>query len=306
LALAERAVAAARTAGNRHREVTALIDLGVVQLKQCEAAAAAELLKQALAGAQSLGDRNHEADAALHLAQASLALGRPARARNLLEPVLVHLRQIGDRYAEKLATESLGIALFAQRDLTGALAHFDRAIKIAAELGDLRHEAGVLWRAAIIHAELGHRDRALASASASVDRLQRLGNPTAAWYAHHLANYESGTPGTALAPRGETSVDFGGTIDVGVGARPETPSAVTAQEVTGPGLLRMAFAATRSITRFLGSGFKTATPEAYRERLAVCATCEHHTGVRCRICGCVTTVKARLLHEQCPKSRWPS
>jgi hypothetical protein len=56
---------------------------------------------------------------------------------------------------------------------------------------------------------------------------------------------------------------------------------------------------------FVGSGFKTASAECYRARLATCAACEHHTGVRCRLCGCITAAKARILHERCPAGRWP-
>ena len=68
----------------------------------------------------------------------------------------------------------------------------------------------------------------------------------------------------------------------------------------GPGLLRMAMSATKAMANYVGSGFKTATPEVQRQRLQTCAACEHHTGLRCQICGCFTNVKSRLLHEDCP------
>jgi Family of unknown function (DUF6171) len=72
-----------------------------------------------------------------------------------------------------------------------------------------------------------------------------------------------------------------------------------------PGLLRMALAATEAMIKFVGSGFKTAPEATYSGRLQVCSTCEHHTGLRCRICGCFTLVKAKLHHESCPAGRWP-
>src|SRR5262249_50278668 len=71
-----------------------------------------------------------------------------------------------------------------------------------------------------------------------------------------------------------------------------------------PGLLRMALSAAKSMAKFLGSGLKTVTPQVYLGRLAICAGCEHHTGVRCRLCGCFTNAKARMAHEQCPIKKW--
>jgi hypothetical protein len=72
----------------------------------------------------------------------------------------------------------------------------------------------------------------------------------------------------------------------------------------GPGLLRMALSAARSMGRFVGSGFKTTPPWALQQRLQVCANCAHHTGVSCRLCGCFTKAKARLAHEECPIGKW--
>ena len=74
----------------------------------------------------------------------------------------------------------------------------------------------------------------------------------------------------------------------------------------GPGLLRMAMSATKAMAGFAGSGFKTAPVETQRQRLQTCAVCEHHTGVRCKICGCFTNVKSRMLHEDCPIGKWPA
>jgi hypothetical protein len=77
-----------------------------------------------------------------------------------------------------------------------------------------------------------------------------------------------------------------------------------AAQAPGPGLLRMALSAALAMGKFLGSGLKTASRELVQQRLHTCAACEHHTGVRCRICGCFTQVKARLPHEECPIGKW--
>jgi hypothetical protein len=50
---------------------------------------------------------------------------------------------------------------------------------------------------------------------------------------------------------------------------------------------------------------KTSPAELAKQRIIVCASCEHHTGVRCRVCGCFTTVKSKMLHERCPLGKWP-
>jgi hypothetical protein len=85
---------------------------------------------------------------------------------------------------------------------------------------------------------------------------------------------------------------------------PATGPAATSAPAQGPGLLRMAISATKSMTQYMASGFKSVSAEVQERRLATCATCEHHTGLRCRICGCFTNVKSRLAHESCPIGKW--
>lgn len=110
-------------------------------------------------------------------------------------------------------------------------------------------------------------------------------------------------------PAGEESAALSagayfGSIDAS--ALAPQPAAPAQQPVSGPRVLQMALTATKAMAKFVGSGFRTVTGDAYRARLAACATCEHHTGLRCRVCGCVTAAKARLAHEGCPTGRWPS
>jgi hypothetical protein len=123
--------------------------------------------------------------------------------------------------------------------------------------------------------------------------LKRLGNPTAAWYAHHLANFRSD-------PTPLTNVPTYPTSSMGANSKAIPPR----QTSDGPSMLRMALTAAKSMAAFVGSGFKATSSEAYRARLTICAKCEHHTGVRCRICGCITAAKAKMLHEKCPAGRW--
>jgi len=68
----------------------------------------------------------------------------------------------------------------------------------------------------------------------------------------------------------------------------------------------MGLSAAKAMVGFVGSGFKTASAETQQQRLQVCASCEHHTGLRCRLCSCFTAVKARLPFEHCPIGKWPA
>jgi tetratricopeptide (TPR) repeat protein len=249
------------------------------------------LLEEALAEARRLGDRDQEANVLIDLGLASLSSGRPGRARDFLVPALARARADGRRFAEKAALDRLGKASMALRDHADALIHFERSLAIASELGDGPHQADLMWRIALMQAELGRRDRALVMAQAAVDRMRRLGRPQAAWYAHHLDLFRHGGSGQPL-PSPEMAR--------GATANP----AASPGDTRGPGALRMALTAAGSMAKFLGSGFKTAPGETYRERLGRCAACEHHTGLRCRLCGCFTASKARLLHERCPIGRW--
>jgi tetratricopeptide (TPR) repeat protein len=292
-ALAESALDAARATGDRRTIITAMADFSLALLTDGESNRAAELLDEARAEAQRFGDPALEADVSSNLAFAVLALGQTGRAQEILGPALEYFRTTGDHYAEKLALDRLATASFGLGDHTSTAAQLARAVAIAAELGDRKHEADLLWRLAIADAELGQRDRAIAHAQSAVDRLRDLGNPTADWYAHHLGNYQSDSAATALAP----SVGAGGSIDV-------RPAFTSRGVATGPGVLRMALTAAKAMAKFVGSGFKTTPLNIYQARLATCAGCEHHTGLRCRDCGCITPAKARLLHERCPVGRW--
>jgi hypothetical protein len=70
------------------------------------------------------------------------------------------------------------------------------------------------------------------------------------------------------------------------------------------GVLRMGFSAAKAAAGFVASGFKTVSREIQQQRLHVCSSCEHHTGLRCRLCGCFTAAKARLPLERCPIDKW--
>jgi hypothetical protein len=140
-----------------------------------------------------------------------------------------------------------------------------------------------------------------------VDFLTKFGKPQAAWYAHHLDAYHRDAddkPGGAELPAAAPEELYGGSVTTGSVGR--SPGHGRPTSAGNPGLLNMAFSASKSMAKFLGSGLKTVTPDVLQQRLQTCAGCENHTGVRCRLCGCFTSVKARMAHEECPIGKWTS
>jgi len=140
-----------------------------------------------------------------------------------------------------------------------------------------------------------------------------MGKPQAAWYGAQLQKYRMGAveemPGrpTEGHPSPHSPHDYlGGSIAARAMAGQPNDDQAKAKPISGPGLLAMAMSATKAMANFVGSGFKTVTPEVQRKRLETCAQCEHHTGMRCKICGCFTAVKSGMLHEDCPIGRWPA
>jgi tetratricopeptide (TPR) repeat protein len=302
----EQALAAARKASNQHLEAVALTDLGIIQRDEGNAERAVELLEHALALTRQLGDQPREADILGNLGLALLAFGQPARAVTAFEQELASARALNDRFAIKIALEHYGYAYSGMGDPNNALLCFEHALQLTRELGDRQQEAKLLWSECIQYADLGQPDRALVVGQAAVDVYQNMRSPKSTWFAEHLRRYRSGEistlPGLAEAVRqgSQSAFTYGGSINAS-----STTAQVGLQPGGGPGILRMALSAGKAMAKFIGSGMKTAAPETAQERLHVCATCEHHTGLRCRICGCFTNAKARMLNEDCPIGKWP-
>jgi len=307
----EKSLAVARQSGNRHDEVVALTDLGVIGLNEGDPQRGINYLEQALALSRELGDKDREYDTLGNLGMALLAVRQPARAAELFHHALTYARAKGDPYAEKLALERLAMAFGNLGDPNRAIATFEQALGVTRRVGDRHQEANVLWQQSIQFAELGQREPAIAKAEESVTLFKLLGKPQATWYGAYLQKYRMGLLDDQPpdAPGGGAGFSphsyLGGSITANIMAQQQT-GAGAAQAKGGPGLLRMAMSATKAMANFVGSGFKTATPEVQRQRVQTCAVCEHHTGLRCQICGCFTNVKSRLLHEDCPIGKWPA
>jgi tetratricopeptide (TPR) repeat protein len=303
---AEAMLVAARQSGDPRRLAGALTDLGLIMLEGANASRAVELLDEAATIVGQTGDRLRECDVLGNLGLATLAIGQSERGLALIERELAAARAARNQYAEKVALEHLGHAWTNLRDPARSLAAHNEALNVARTLADRHHEAKLLWYMAIQYGDMGLRDQAIASARESVEAFASLKRPEADWYEDHLRQYERGGPraqlgGARAQPTGAAAPLFGGSIHVGaqVEPAPSTPAAA------GPGLLRMAVSATKSMAKYLASAMKSVPESTYQQRIQTCAACEHHTGLRCRICGCFTGAKARMAHENCPLGKWP-
>ena len=253
---------------------------------------------------RQLGDKAREIDALNDLGYALLAMGQAATARRVLEAALQLVRQVGDPYAEKLVVERLGMAHANMRDPAVALTLLDKALEMTRAMGDRQQETRILWNQAITYADLNQRDQAIARAQESIDLFRKLGRPEASWYGAQLQRYRMDFAGLAGNGPGTSAA----TVMTGgpMGGSVMTAAQTGTDQGSGPGLLRMAVSATKAMMKFIGSGLRTTAPDIQQKRMATCQACEHHTGLRCRICGCFTNVKTRMAHEQCPIGKWPA
>jgi hypothetical protein len=133
-----------------------------------------------------------------------------------------------------------------------------------------------------------------------------LRSPHLAWLAEHLKRYRASLPQVmpgAVPDGAPVGGYYTGPTSVTIAA----PVPPVAQEGSGdPGILRMAIHAVHAMNKAdsTESGMKTVPAETHQQRLAVCATCPHHTGVRCKLSDSFTSRKAWLPHETCPAAKW--
>jgi tetratricopeptide (TPR) repeat protein len=311
IAQAEQRLAAARQADDRHQEAVALADLGIAHLHKCDASPAVKYLEDAWTIFRFLKDRPAEGDVLGYLGLARLRLGQAPRALPLFEQELAIARQSQDRYAEKRALTHLGQYHGDTRNPRKALVFYEQALNLVSTLGDHTDEAQLCWQMAIQMAELGRRDQALTYAQATVEQMRAANHPDTARYADHLDQFQRQVgqvnPSEAIAPQLGPSSHRSTRVPIDAATSQPRPSNGQApgRAVQGPGLLRMVLTAAKAAEQFVRSGFQTVATPIYQQRLQVCASCEYHTGIRCRLCGCFTAAKAKLPHEDCPVGKWP-
>jgi tetratricopeptide (TPR) repeat protein len=296
--LAEQQLHTARRQPDIGRLVTALTDLGILLTHEGACQRALELMEEALALVRPLSDPAKQRDVMGNLGIALIGKD-PRRALELLQQELVLAGS--DRLARKTALNHLGIFYLRTGLPAEAFACLQDAHALARTLGDRQQEAELLWLLAITYAEIGDRPQADAKSRAAIDLLNIMGKPQARVLAEHLEKYRAGASAGALAAGSaspptifQTEYLVGGSWSAGAG-----------QARTGTTWLRKGFTAMKSLAWFVASGMKRVPLEVYQARRNTCRDCEHHTGLRCKLCGCFTSVKAWMPHEQCPISKWP-
>jgi tetratricopeptide (TPR) repeat protein len=306
LEAAERQVVLARGQDNPAMLVTALTDLGILLSHEGKCKRTFELLEEALDLARAIGDQDKERDVLGNLGTA-LAGKDPTRALELVQRELELARQSKQPFAEKTALGHLGTLYLRARDPMQGIPCFHAALAIARSMGDRQHEGELLWLLAVGHADLGQREEEELWGQSAIDVYATAQKPQAVVLREHLDRFKTGA--VARLPdrgdRGEVSFATGFFVGNAYGS-----STNLAQQsgplIVGPSWLRLGFSALKAIARFVGSGMRRVPLPVYEERQSKCGACEHHTGLRCKLCGCFTRVKAWLPHEECPMRKWPT
>ena len=283
----------------------------MTQISESKPADAVASLQSALAIARELGDAERQNDIVGNLGLALMGVGQAQQARQAFEQCLGYVRSKRDHLGEKTTMERLGLAHWHLREYAIALSCFEQALTLARLVGDRMQAANLLWYEGIQHAELGQRELAIAKAEESIELFKAMGRPQAAWYGSHLQKYRMGLYEEAPAATGagvnlSPHSYLGGAIVASVMPGGPAQAQTASQANSGPGLLRMAMSVTKAMATFVSTGMKAAPPDIQQKRMQTCAACEHHTGMRCKICGCFTHVKSKMMHEDCPIGKWPA
>jgi tetratricopeptide (TPR) repeat protein len=161
IAWLEAAIDAARTIGDRPREGSALVELGLAYAALGEPRRAIECHEQALVIAREIGNRDGESAALDSLGLAYHYLGEFRRAIGYHKQALIISRSIGDRRAEGKNLGNLGIAYRNIGEHRRAIEYYKQQLTITREVGDRRGEGVALGNLGIAYAALGERRRAI-------------------------------------------------------------------------------------------------------------------------------------------------
>ncbi len=186
---AKKLLDAARNAKDCPKQASALIDLGVIHLREGQVFLALDLLTRALTIARKFNDAALISDAQTNLAKAFLAAGHADKARELLKEEVANARASADRFHEKLVLGYLAGAHAKSGDRRQAVELYEAALELARQVGDWRHQADLLWQLAIQNAESGEREQALTYGLEAAHIMEKMGNPSARESAKRLEEY---------------------------------------------------------------------------------------------------------------------
>ena len=144
------AVQAARYAGDRLGQASALNDLGTVRWLTGDYPGAAAALEEALSISRDLGDRLGQANALAYLGTVRWLTAEYPAAASALEEALSISRRLGDRRGQASTLNDLGTVRWLTGDYPGAAAALEEALSISRDLGDQLGQANAYTRLGVV------------------------------------------------------------------------------------------------------------------------------------------------------------
>jgi tetratricopeptide (TPR) repeat protein len=189
-------VKAARLAGHRQGEGSALNNLGSACFELGERGKAIEFHQKALAIAREMGDQCGECSVLNNLGNAYSALGDTRKAIELHEKALAIAREMGDRRGEGNALGGVGNAYAALGDARKSLDFYEQELVIDREIGDRRGQGNALGNIGLAYATLGEPGKTIEFSEKALVIDREIG-------ARHGEGADLGNLGIAYAALGE-------------------------------------------------------------------------------------------------------
>jgi tetratricopeptide (TPR) repeat protein len=172
----ERALEAARRAGDCHGEGATLTNLGSVYAQQGRWKEAIACYEKDLEICRELGDRHGEAQTLGNLGNVYLQQGCWEEAIACYEKALEIFRSLGDRHGEAQTLGNLGIVYRLQGRWEEAIANYEKALETFRALGDRHGEGTTLNNLGLVYADQGRWKEAIACYEKDLEICRELGD----------------------------------------------------------------------------------------------------------------------------------
>jgi tetratricopeptide (TPR) repeat protein len=179
LAIHASARRAARQAGDRGAEATALNDLAIIGRRQGTYQQAASHHQQALDLYRKSGDLLGQARALGNLAAVDHLLGRYQQATAHTQQALDLFRAVGDRVGEARTLGNLGEAWLRQGRYQQAVSYLEEALDVSRPIGDPTGDSGVIARLGEVSLRQGRYQQAVSYLEQALDMSRQIAYPSA-------------------------------------------------------------------------------------------------------------------------------
>ncbi|RDI30166.1 AfsR/SARP family transcriptional regulator [Lentzea flaviverrucosa] len=179
LAIAERAVAAARASGVQLTQLCALRELGTMLSAEGRHAESARVLDEALVISRETGERSEVAQVLSRVVVAALASGDAARAGAASREAFDLVTAVGDDRGAAYCTVLVSRADLAQGDARAALVGAEKALNVFESLGERRGTVRALTAIAEANLALGLVGKAVDVATAALEDYADAGDADA-------------------------------------------------------------------------------------------------------------------------------